>query len=131
MFVNVMNQEEKENFLELVYRMATCDGVYAEEEKELVTNYKLELNLKDIPDTKTVSELLNYFSEKSSALRKIVFFELYGMIMADGEIEKNEKEIMSELKTKFALDEKAYADMIMAADMLKDAYDRVYSAVFE
>ena len=131
MFVNVMNQGEKENFLELVYKMATCDGVYAEEEKELVTNYKLELNLKDIPDTKTVSELLDYFSEKSSALRKIVFFELYGMVMADGEIEKKEKEIMDELKTKFALDEKAYADMIMAADMLKDAYDRVYSAVFE
>ena len=131
MFVNVMNQGEKENFLELVYKMATCDGVYAEEEKELVTNYKLELNLKDIPDTKTVSELLDYFSEKSSALRRIVFFELYGMVMADGEIEKNEKEIMEELKSKFALDEKGYADMIMAADMLKDAYDRVYSAVFE
>ena len=126
-----MNQEEKENFLELVYKMATCDGVYAEEEEELVTNYKWELNLKDIPDTKTVSELLDYFSEKSNALRKIVFFELYGMVMANGEIEKNEKEIMDELKIKFTLDEKAYADMIMAADMLKDAYDRVYSAVFE
>ncbi len=41
MFLQVMNNEEKEKFLELVYKIANIDGEYAQEEEELINNYKL------------------------------------------------------------------------------------------
>ena len=42
MFANVMNQTEKEKFLELIYKIAQCDDEYSEEEEDLLNNYKIE-----------------------------------------------------------------------------------------
>jgi hypothetical protein len=36
MFANVMNQTDKEKFLELIYKIAQCDDEYSEEEVRLV-----------------------------------------------------------------------------------------------
>ena len=71
MFVNLFDQEEKEKFLELIYKMATCDGVYAEEEKELLNNYKIEFGIDQIPDTLSVHDLVQYFAEKTDDKKKI------------------------------------------------------------
>lgn len=130
MFANLFNSEEKENFLELVYKIATCDGEYAAEEEELVNNYKIELSINNIPETKSISELIEYFSHKETPLKKVVFFELYGMIMADSYIADNESKILDYLKEKFTLNEKEYLKMITAANELQRAYDLVYDAVF-
>ena len=40
MFLQVMNMEEKEKFLEFVYKIANVDGEYAEEEQEIIDSYK-------------------------------------------------------------------------------------------
>ena len=130
MFVNLFDQEEKEKFLELIYKMATCDGVYAEEEKELLNNYKIEFGIDQIPDTLSVHDLVQYFAEKTDDKKKIVLFELYGMVLADDEIGKREKDMFEEIKKIFALNTEVYDKIEKAAVTLKEAYDAVYDAVF-
>lgn len=130
MFANLLNSEEKLHFLELIYKIATYDGTYAEEEEELIKNYKIELGIEEIPNTKSIDELINYFAIKDTQLKKVLFFELYGMIKADGYIVDSEKKIMDDLKEKLALKEEDYKSMIMAANELQKAYNLVYDAIF-
>ena len=130
MFVNLFDQDEKEKFLELIYKMATCDGVYAEEEKELLNNYKIEFGIDQIPDTLSVHDLVQYFAEKTDDKKKIVLFELYGMVLADDEIGEQEKDLFEEIKKIFALNTEVYDKIEKAAVTLKEAYDAVYDAVF-
>ena len=126
MFVNLFDQDEKEKFLELIYKMATCDGVYAEEEKELLNNYKIEFGIDQIPDTLSVHDLVQYFAEKTDDKKKIVLFELYGMVLADDEIGEQEKDLFEEIKKIFALNTEVYDKIEKAAVTLKEAYDAAY-----
>ena len=97
MFANVMDQSEKEKFLELIHKIAQCDEDYSEEEEELLNNYKIELGIQDVKDTDTLEGLVEFFAGKTPELKKIVFFELYGMIMADGKIASKESELIEML----------------------------------
>ena len=90
MFANIMDQSEKEKFLELIHKIAQCDEDYSEEEEELLNNYKIELGIQDVKDTDTLEGLVEFFAGKTPELKKIVFFELYGMIMADMDRETSE-----------------------------------------
>lgn len=130
MFANVMNQTEKEKFLELIYKIAQCDDEYSEEEEDLLNNYKIELGLQDVNDTDTLEGLVNFFAVKSQELKKIVFFELYGMIMADRKIESKEKKLIELIETAFGLSEKQYQDIITVADELRNVYDKIYEVLF-
>lgn len=131
MFLNLINKEEKENFLELVYKIASCDDEFSEEEEEILNNYKLELGIETVPDTKPAEKLIAYFADRETQLKKVVFFELYGMIMADGMMVDDENAMLEKIKEAFALGDQAYADMMAAADGLQKAYDAVYTAIFD
>ena len=130
MFANVMNQTEKEKFLELIYKIAQCDDEYSEEEEDLLNNYKIELGLQDVNDTDTLEGLVNFFAVKSPELKKIVFFELYGMIMADSKIEEKEAALIEMIEAAFGLPKSQYVDIIAVADDLRKVYDRIYEVLF-
>ena len=130
MFANVMNQAEKEKFLELIYKIAHCDDEYSEEEEDLLNNYKIELGLQDVNDTDTLEGLVNFFAVKSPELKKIVFFELYGMIMADSKIEEKEAALIEMIEAAFGLPKSQYADIIAVADDLRKVYDHIYEVLF-
>lgn len=130
MFANVMNQTEKEKFLELIYKIAQCDDEYSEEEEDLLNNYKIELGLQDVNDTDTLEGLVNFFAVKSQELKKIVFFELYGMIMADSKIEEKEAALIEMIEVAFGLPKSQYMDIISVADDLRKVYDRIYEILF-
>ena len=130
MFANVMNQSEKEKFLELIYKIAQCDEEYSEEEEEILNNYEAELGMENVNDTDTLEGLVTFFAGKSPELKKIVFFELYGMIMADRKIEKKEAELMEMIEKAFGLPESQYKDIISVAEDLRNVYERVYEVLF-
>ncbi|MCD8189031.1 MAG: hypothetical protein LUD78_02205 [Clostridiales bacterium] len=131
MFTQLMNKEEKAKFLELVYKTATCDSDYAEEEQELVRSYQIELGMDEIPETASLEELIAYFAAKETTLKKAVLFELYGMILADDKIEAAEAQILELIDQHFALSKEAYDRLLEAARELQQAYDKVYSAIFD
>lgn len=130
MFTNLFNNEEKEKFLELIFKIAHCDGDYAEEEEELINNYKIELNISDIKDTASIDELVIYFGRKSDKIKKIVLFELYGMMMADANIADEEKHILDLIKFEFKFKDEVYDSIIDAATELQNVYDKIYDVLF-
>ena len=131
MFLQVMNTEEKEKFLELVYKIANIDGEYAEEEQEIVNSYKNELGLSKVPETSDIDGLVRYFSAKATELKKIVLFETVGLINADEKIEKEEADLLDKTSGAFGLDKDVVDRIKSVAKKLQDVYDEVYSALFD
>ena len=130
MFVHVMGKEEREKFLELIYKIANIDGDYVAEEEELIDSYKAELELSDIKDTDTIEEIIDYFSSKSESIRKIVLFEVYGMINADGKIDNSEEKLFNLSQEKFGISEQQTKAIINVAEELQKVYDKVYDVLF-
>lgn len=130
MFLNVFNHEEKEKFLELVYKVANCDGNYAKDEKELVESYKIELGLSEIPETASIDDLIQYFAEKPEQIQKIVWFELYGMIISDDTFTDEEVKITNLIKDKFSISSEMIQNIQDVALELQKVYDKVYDCIF-
>ncbi len=126
MFLNSMSSDEKKRFLELAYKFAQIDGNYAEDEEEIINSYKAELGITDICDTGSIDDLMDFFATRSESVKRIVLFELYGMIYADGKIEESEKEVFEKLKSKFGLSEELVNKITEVADELQAVYDKIY-----
>ena len=129
MFLNILNFEERNRFAELMYKVAQSDNDYADDEKELIENYKKELGITNILDTRSIDELLDYFALKSIQTQKLVWFELYGMLMADSIITKEENIIANKVKCKFKISSDQIDTIKSAADSLQIAYDKVYECL--
>ena len=98
MFADRLDAEAREKFLELVYKLASCDGGYGEEEQEIIDSYRNELSVHEIPDTGSIHELADYFSEKETQVKKIVLFEVCGIILSDQNVGENEQEAFDYIK---------------------------------
>lgn len=131
MFLQVMNQEEKEKFLELIYKVANVDGDYAEEEQEMVNNYKIELGIDTIGDTNSIDELVKYFASKSDSLKKIVMFETIGIVNADNKVAKEEADLLALMQSSFAIEAEIVDKINLVAKKLQDVYDEVYDLLFD
>ena len=123
-----LNREEREKFFELIYKLASCDGVLREEEQELIEGCRRELDIRDNPDTGSFENLADYFGRCDDRVKKIVLFEACGIILADNEVGENEQKAFDYLKEALAVDEQE--EIISIANDLKLIQDRVKDIVF-
>lgn len=98
MFLTELNKDEAKVFINLVEELANVDGNFATEEKELVSDYLEELGLKQeevakLDHAQCVSEL----GKSSDRIRNIIFFEIVGLAVVDGEFEDSEVEFLNKL----------------------------------
>jgi uncharacterized tellurite resistance protein B-like protein len=129
MFLNVMEVEERKKFLELAFKLAQIDGDYAEEEEEIINSYKAELGITEIEDTLSIDELISYFSSKNDTVKKVVLFEVYGMILADDKLEKSEEEVFDNIKSQFNISADVVEQIVSVADELQNVYDKLYDVL--
>ena len=129
MFLNVMEVEERKKFLELAFKLAQIDGDYAEEEEEIINSYKAELGITEIEDTLSIDELISYFSSKNDTVKKVVLFEVYGMIRADDKTEKSEEEVFDNIKYQFNISDDVVEQIVSVADELQNVYDKLYDVL--
>lgn len=130
MFLNVLNQEEKNKFMEFVYVVANIDGDYDESEKELVNNYQVELGIKQLPEiTDSVEDLINYFSKCLESVKKIIVFEVYGLILSDNVISPEEKKILDSFEKQFAIDNEKLKSIKSLVTELQSVYDKIYDVL--
>lgn len=96
MFLNELNQNEGIAFMKLVEELSNVDNAFAKEEKELYNDYLEELGIKEDEIKKSN---LDYASLKNSSERKrnIVYFELVGLALIDGEYDEKEVEFLEKI----------------------------------
>ena len=104
MFLNEINKNEGIAFMQLVKGLANSDNVFAKEEKNLYNDYLDELNIKESEITEinlnSVYETLKSSSERS---KNIIYFELIGLALIDGEYGEKEVDFLEEIGEKLEI----------------------------
>lgn len=100
MYLPLFSEEQKKLFLELAFHMVMADGVFSDEERNVIDCYYSETKCKPL-DEKSIRELNTVFNDMKSKLgdreKKIVIFEMLGLALADGDYAEEEKKIIEDL----------------------------------
>lgn len=100
MFLNLLQENNKEYFLKLCVHASLANDIFAEEEKEMIYAYCQEMDVKEhIPDEiEDFEDVVNTLSEQTDEVEKnIILMEILGLIKEDGIYDEKEKEFMKKL----------------------------------
>lgn len=104
MFLSELNKDEAMCFLNLVSTFARVDNKFAEEEKKLLDNYKEELGFLN-EDIKFVEyrEIMDLLKNCDYRSKSIIYFELVGVALVDGEFKVEEIDFLEKIAEEFEI----------------------------
>ena len=101
MFLNRLDDKEKQAFLALAHHVAQSDDEFSSEERVVIAQYCLELRRADVgydSETFDLKEILDQFRGEH---RNIVLLELAALAQADGLVSAKEGEILNDIAEHF------------------------------
>lgn len=131
MFLNQLEDVNKELFLKVCIHAAWSNGVFVNEEKEMIFAYCREMSIpEDVPEYDgTINDVLSELAEKATTKEKnIIVLEILGLVKADGvyEDKEKEKEFMDALVTGMKVKE----GVLSKLNSLLDIYATVCKELF-
>lgn len=107
MLLMKLKAKEKFSFLRLAHYLARIDGVFGQREQDVIDEYCVEMGIDNshmfnIEEFK-LNEVLSAF--KTSKSKKIVVLELMILVHIDNKFDIKEKELITEIISKFNLSE--------------------------
>lgn len=104
MFLKELNKDEANAFFNLVSIFARIDNEFAKEEKVLLDEYKEELGLVDSEINEMVYEdIIESLKSSSDRAKRIIYFELLGLALVDGEYEEEEVDFLEKIAAEFSI----------------------------
>jgi uncharacterized membrane protein YebE (DUF533 family) len=106
MFLSVLNENEKELFLNLLINAAEVDGDFTDNEKNQINAYVLEMGLKlkeKAEYSLTSDEIIKQLLPSSEIVKKSIFMELTALVLADG-MHESEALLLNEVQKSFGFD---------------------------
>jgi len=104
MFLNRLNKEEKVAFLELAHHVARSDGDFADEEKEIISKYCMEMQIEDIEFEEEKFDIYTTLGKiEKERSRKIVILEIMALIYADNFLHEEERKVLEKMLEEFDL----------------------------
>ncbi|WP_338631479.1 hypothetical protein [Clostridium baratii] len=98
MFLKEFNKEEAKAFINLVNQFANIDDNFVKEEEKLIKEYKNELNIEeDYELILAYDEVISILRRSSERIKKIVYFELVGLALIDGNYEDIEVDFLDKI----------------------------------
>lgn len=93
MFLNQLTAKEKEAFISLSMHVANANGVIEESERLMMLEYCKEMDIphEDADNNMSVDEIVAVFSKSDIKNKKIMMFEILGLVYSDGVYDQAEK----------------------------------------
>lgn len=124
MFLNELNSQEAEAFINLVKDLAAMDEIFAKEEESLIEDYIDELLLKGKEIKRTsLKETRESLKLSSDRIKKIIYFELTGLALADGEFESKEENFLKDMAHEFNISASKVRGFLDYFKNVKSIYD--------
>lgn len=121
MFLNLLEESNKELFLKVCVHASLANEFFAEEEKEMIYAYCREMNIKEqIPDESgDFGQVVDSLAAQTNDVeKKIVILEILGLIKSDGIYDEKEKCFMKELVERL----KVQTDVLSKFNSLLEIY---------
>lgn len=98
MFLQELNNRERNDFLELATYAMKVDGELHSAEINIINTFRLEMNKENYEvEGKELIFLLKRFDMSTKKIKKIVLIELFGVLLADGIYDEFEKSFIDEV----------------------------------
>lgn len=133
MFLHLLNNEQKELFLDLAIKAAEANGVVEIEEKNLLKAFSIEMQIPSRYSTeKTTDDILNRLSKITNEKeKKILSFELIGIIFTDGTYDDEEKAFMTRISEHLNIPMNVIEKMINVLGEYKNVYEKICDIVLK
>lgn len=107
MYLNLLNKDEQQNFLELARYSMGVNGEHKKEEEEVLLGYKFECQLVEYKANRQdeIEKIITILGASTKKVRKIILIEILGIFQADGEICNKETEFLNKLSQEFNIEE--------------------------
>lgn len=127
MFLEELNKKECIAFVNLIHALANIDEVFSEKERELIDDYIRELNLtKDAIGELTFDGAVQEVAKSTDRSKNIIYFELFGVALVDGEFDNKEIEFLNSLASKIGISAKKQQDFIDYFKTVQETYDSTF-----
>jgi len=124
MFLNELSKKEALAFVSLIENLAKVDAVYSDCEKELIDAYLEELSLKaEGREVLTFEAAVNELNDSTSRIKNIVYFELVGVALVDGQYEDKELEFLNNLAAQFNISKAKQVGYVEYFKKVKASFD--------
>lgn len=99
MFLNSLNEKQKNFFIELAIKAAESNGIVALEQKNMLKCFAMEMNItpKYSTDNDTETIIRNLIDISTEKELKIILFEILGIIVSDAVFDEQEKEFVKHM----------------------------------
>ena len=115
MFLDRLKSEEKKAFMVIANHAAEINGVVEEQEKQLLSEYCLELQISgNEAEGMKYEEAVPLFALAERSKKRILIFEILGLLYADGVFDDEEKQFIVELTQSIGLNKNEF-DRILAS----------------
>lgn len=134
MFLSLLNRKEKLKFLDLAIYMIDIDGDPTEAEKRLLVKIQGELG-RDIVDeytfskSKTVEESIEFFLDKSEAVKNIVYFNLVDISMLEDLYNTSEHLFLEKIEKAFPISPEKRKQLIGIVYEFRDLREKALRVV--
>lgn len=97
-----LNKDESRAFMRLVSEFVTVDKKINKEEKSVIEKYlnKLNMNKEEINEI-SHTEAIEILDKSEDKIKNMVYFELLGVALIDGDYETSEVDYLEEVADKF------------------------------
>ncbi|WP_411682940.1 hypothetical protein [Clostridium thailandense] len=124
MFLNELNKKEANAFINLVEALANVDNVFAKNEKDLIDDYIQELQLDEENINKIDFETsVKEFEKAEARIKNIIYFELVGLALCDGEYDEKEIQFLKGLAARFNISKNKQYEFTNYFKTVKEIYD--------
>lgn len=127
MYLRDLNLKEKKNFLELAYFVANYNQKFADEQKQLINEYRAEMFLSQDEyeiKGKEINEILDFFKDDSTQTKNAIFLEIMSLILSDDIYDEKEREVVAMIEDKFEITKEEHDEAVSILEGINDIYRR-------
>lgn len=97
-----LSKEESKAFMRIVLEFVSIDNKVNREEKNIVAKYLSKLNLsREEANNLTVEEAKEILKNSEDKIKKMIYFDLLGVALIDGDYETSEIDFLDEIANQF------------------------------
>ena len=134
MLLSLLSKEEKYYFLDLLSKVISIDGPVSDYEKKVIELYKAEMGgdiTKYRHSSQNTEQLINYFTDKSKAIKNVVYYNISWASLTDEFYSVEEHLILDDIQRAFGITNRKKMELLKAVYAERDLREKIKRIVAE
>ena len=131
MFLNILNEKQKNLFLKLAIKAAETNDEVTSEEEAMIDAFALEMQIEPIHSTDDALDEILQALKNISTIRdyRIITFEILGILFSDSEFDDKEKDFIKEICDTFGITKETVDEMIVNLNEYTNLFNKIVKLI--